>query len=103
MLCTALLICENEEPPSVGEDQVFCFLPARAHIFASLPFIADVPIQAFLVALDICGQIDFSKGFSFPNLIPCCSENFSVFLWGFGAHVNFYSDSIYCIYTHINT
>jgi len=38
-------------------DQVSCFLPERAHIFPSLPFINDVPIESFLIALDIPGQI----------------------------------------------
>ena len=38
-------------------DQVSCFLPERAHIFPSLPFIINVPIEAFFVALDVPGQI----------------------------------------------
>ena len=38
-------------------NQVSLFLLERAHIFPSLPFIADVPIEAFLVALDVPGQI----------------------------------------------
>ena len=33
-------------------NQVSCFLPERAHIFPSLPFITNVPIESFLVALD---------------------------------------------------
>jgi len=38
-------------------NQVFRFLPERAHTFPRLPFVTDVPIEAFLVALDIPGQI----------------------------------------------
>lgn len=34
-----------------------CFLAERTHIFLSLPFITDVPKEAFLVALDVPGQI----------------------------------------------
>jgi len=33
------------------------FLPGRVHIFPSSPFITDIPIEAFLVALDVPGQI----------------------------------------------
>ena len=38
-------------------NQVSRFLPERAHIFPSLPFITGVPLEAFLVALDVTGQI----------------------------------------------
>lgn len=59
---------------------VSCFLPERAHIFSSLPFITSIPIESFLDALSIPGQ---ALGLSFPNLIPGCSDNFSVFLPGY--------------------
>ena len=38
-------------------NQVSYFLPERAHIFHSPPFITDVPTEAFLFALDVRGQI----------------------------------------------
>ena len=38
-------------------NQVSYFLPERAHIFPSLPFVTDVPTEAFFVALDVPGQI----------------------------------------------
>ena len=38
-------------------NQVSYLFPGRAHIFPSLPFIADVAIEAFFVAFDILGQI----------------------------------------------
>ena len=41
----------------VPVNQVSCFLLERAHIFPSLPFIINVPIEAFFVALDVPGQI----------------------------------------------
>lgn len=50
-------------------NQVSCFLPERVHIFPSLPFIRDAFTEAFLVALDVSSQIQFSLGFSFPYLI----------------------------------
>ena len=38
-------------------NQVSRFHPESAHIFLSLPFTTDVPIEPFLVALDIRAQI----------------------------------------------
>jgi len=38
-------------------NQFSCFLLTRAHIFPSLLFITDVPIQALLIALEIPSQI----------------------------------------------
>jgi len=38
-------------------NQVSRFLPESAHIVPSLPFITDIPIESFLVALDVPGQI----------------------------------------------
>ena len=38
-------------------NQVSRFLPERAHIFPSLPVITNIPIEAFLVVLDVPGQI----------------------------------------------
>jgi len=64
-------------------NQVSCSLPERAHLLPSLPFIPGVPTQAFLVALDVPGQIEFYQGFRFPNLIPGCLDNFCVFLQGY--------------------
>jgi len=54
--------------------------PERAHIFPSLPFIIDVPTEAFLVALDVAGQIYSYQSFSFPSLNCGCSDNPSVML-----------------------
>ena len=34
-----------------------CFLPQRAHIFPSFPFIIGVPSEAFIIAVDIPDQI----------------------------------------------
>jgi len=59
------------------------FLPERVHIFFSLPFITDIPIETLLDALDFPGQLEFYQGFSFANLIPGCSDNFFVFLPGY--------------------
>jgi len=38
-------------------NQVFHFFPERANIFPVLPFIAGLPVEAFLVAFEIPGQI----------------------------------------------
>ena len=46
-------------------NQVSCFLPERAHIFPSLPFITDVPIEAFLDALDILARINSIRALVF--------------------------------------
>ena len=41
----------------VPGNQVSRFLPERAPICPSLPFITNVPLEAFLVALDVPGQV----------------------------------------------
>lgn len=38
-------------------DHVSHFLPERVHICPALPFIAEVPTEAFLVALNVPGQV----------------------------------------------
>jgi len=68
---------------SIPGNQVSHFLPERAHISPSLPFIADVPIEAFLVLLMYLSRFNSDRAFSFPNLIPGCSDNVSVFLPGY--------------------
>ena len=37
-------------------NELSCFLAERAYIFSRLTFITNVPIEAFLVALDVPGQ-----------------------------------------------
>lgn len=63
---------------TVPGNQVLCFLLQRAHTFPSISFVTEVPI-VFLVVLGIPGQTVFWKGYSFPNLIPSCSDIFSIF------------------------
>lgn len=43
----------------VPGNQVSHFFPERAHIFT------NVPIEAFFVALDVLGLIEFNQAFSF--------------------------------------
>jgi len=38
-------------------NQVSCFLPEMDNIFPSVPFVSDIPVEAFLVGLDVPGQI----------------------------------------------
>lgn len=64
---------------TVPGNQVLCFLLQRAHTFPSISFVTEVSIEVFLVVLDIPGQTVFWKGYSFPNLIPSCSDIFSIF------------------------
>lgn len=40
----------------------------RPHNFSSPPFATDILTKAFLVAVDVPGQISFFQGFSFHNL-----------------------------------
>ena len=42
---------------SIPGTQVSCVLPERAHTFPSLPFITDIPREAFLAALGTPAQI----------------------------------------------
>lgn len=61
-------------------DRISSFLPERAYIFPDLPFITDKVAEFLLVPLYAPAWIYFYLGFSFPNLIPSCSDNFFVVL-----------------------
>lgn len=52
----------------------------RTHIFPGVSFIIDLLFQALFVTLV---QINFDQCFNFPNKIPSCLDNSSVFLPGY--------------------
>lgn len=55
--------------------EVPCLIQQQAHIFPSLPFPADKPVEDFLVALRILLQIQLQQGFGFPNSVAAHSES----------------------------
>jgi len=62
--------------------QGHCPIQQRAPIFPSLPFVTYVLTEALLV-FDIPHRLQFQLGFGFPDLIPACLDNVSVFLTGY--------------------
>lgn len=57
--------------PCLG-NEVSYFLPKRNQFLPDVPFITDIPIENFLVLLDIPSRIKFYQDFGFPNLIFNC-------------------------------
>lgn len=55
----------------------------RAGVFPCLLLITNIPIEAFLVAFDIPGQIQCQFGFDCPSYIFVCSDSISVLFPGY--------------------
>ena len=67
-----------------------------SHIFPSLPFVTDIPVEIFLVDLDVLSQTQFYLGFSFLNLVPNRLDNVSARLpvLAYTSHMMYFSKYI---------